>query len=298
MELEWRRGDPALPCRHEATPARPADPGASGPGPREGSMRRIAAALAGLAAAVALAFAVLVGFMRLSQGRFEPPVQVAPGVVGVKGAAAWFYAARLGRGVVLFDAGYDGRARPADAALAALGASRADVTDVFLTHGHPDHVGAVAAFPAARVHAGAGDVELAAGRERSPHALQRMVQAFVPAAGARVTDPLSVEATIDVGGAPVLAIPVPGHTAGSTAYLAGGVLYAGDVVSYESGRLAPPPRFFSRDPGANDRAVAALARRLSGEPVETICTGHGGCSPPGRAKALLDAFAAGVAGRR
>src|SRR4051794_15405130 len=52
------------------------------------------------------------------------------------------FAARVAPGphVIFFDTGLDPQGRPVDALLTALGASRDDVTDVFLTHGHPDHV--------------------------------------------------------------------------------------------------------------------------------------------------------------
>jgi glyoxylase-like metal-dependent hydrolase (beta-lactamase superfamily II) len=112
---------------------------------------------------------------------------------------------------------------------------------------------------------------------------------------ARVTDPLRGETEIDVG-APgkVLAIPIPGHTEGSIAYCWGGMIFAGDAVSYQHGKLVPAPALFTADPARNARSVAALAGHLRIFPLDRICTGHGGCSPAGSAQPLLDAFAASV----
>ena len=225
----------------------------------------------------------------------SPPVLVRPGIAAEKGAGAWLYAVRAGRGLVLFDAGTDPKGRPIDAALRALGATRDDVTDVFLTHGHTDHTSGAAAVPRARVHAGAADAGQAAGPDGPPGPLERVLGPLLFTGPARVDDAIDGERPIELpGGGTVLAIPVPGHSQGSTAYLLQGALYVGDVVSYQDGRLVEAPRLFSADPEWNARSVAALASRLGDVPLVRICTGHGGCTPEGTARDLLQAFAAGA----
>ena len=52
------------------------------------------------------------------------------------------YGVRVGDKVILFDAGVGTEGRALDALLGALNARRDDVSQVFLTHGHFDHVAA------------------------------------------------------------------------------------------------------------------------------------------------------------
>ena len=250
-----------------------------------------------LVVALILAFVAVGGaslYLAAGRGAVSPPVLVEPGLAAEKGAGAWLYAVRTAGGVVLVDAGLDAKGRPLDAALRALGATRAQVTDVLLTHGHADHAAGVAAVPGARVHAGAGDVGMAATPDAGGSGPLALLAALWSAGAVRVDDAIDGEKTIAVGGEEALALPVPGHSRGSTAYLIHGVLFVGDVASLEDGHLAHETRLLSADPEGNARSAAALAARLSGVPVRRVCAGHGGCSPEGSGERLLAAFAAGA----
>ena len=243
-------------------------------------------------AAVALAAAVAV-FGHTSRGATSPAVSVAPSLVAEKGGRVWLYAARVPGGVVLFDAGLDPDGAPVDVALSALGATRDEVTDVFLTHGHVDQRAGVGVLPRAKVHAGAGDVALVAGREAPRGLAEGLLEMLLPRSPRNVDDPMSGESEIRLaGGALVLAIPVPGHSPGSTAYLLDGALFVGDLVSYRDGKLVTGSRYLSADADQNERSAAALSRRLADVPVSRICTSRSRCTPEGRARALLVAFAA------
>src|SRR5579872_1372136 len=84
--------------------------------------------------------------LRGLRGKVDAPVAVKPGLFEEKNAGfIGLFAARTAPGahVVIFDTGIDPQGRPIDAVLSALGATRDDVTDVFLTHGHIDHVAGV-----------------------------------------------------------------------------------------------------------------------------------------------------------
>lgn len=246
-------------------------------------------------AAVAAAMIVVVGevFVRVSRGETTSPVEIAPGVIGEKGAFGWLYAVRTAGGAILFDTGMDPKGRPIEAALTALGVSRGQVTDVFLSHGHVDEAAGVTAIPRARVHAGAFDVDLAGGGVPR-RGIQRLIVPFLPRPSARVADAIRGEEMIAIsGGEVVLAIPVPGHTAGSTAYLLRGILFLGDSADYHDGRLVPPSRWFSSDAAQGERSLAMLAARAASLSVRRICTGHDGCSPDGSGVALLAALGAG-----
>ena len=269
------------------------------PGPRStgARARRAVPAVARwllVRALVLVAFVAAAGglFARYRGGVVTAPVAVAPGIVGEQGSGAWLYALRLGGTFALVDAGRDVKGRPIDAALAALGARRADVTDVLVTHGHPSETMGLAAVRAARVHAGEGDVDLIAGHERPGRGFDRIAGMVLPRMTAQVADPIRAEEAIEIGGERILALPVPGHSRGSTAYLVRGVLFVGDAAAVHAGRLVPGTRFLSEDPVRAERALVRLARRLAAEPIERICSAHTGCSEPGSAPALLQEAAA------
>jgi glyoxylase-like metal-dependent hydrolase (beta-lactamase superfamily II) len=261
-----------------------------GPGAR---LLRLASRLAGpilVRAALTLVLLAVGGafLTRIRAGHVSEPAVLAPGIVGERGSGAWLYALRLPGGVALVDAGRDVKGRPIDAALAPLGARRADVTDVLLTHGHPSETMGLAAVREARVHAGVGDVPIITGRERPGRGLDRIAGLVLPRTTAQVSDPIPGEEVLEIDGERIVALPVPGHSLGSFAYLARGILFVGDAASIEHGRLVPGPRFLSSDPAAAGHALVRLAgRALELGGVTRVCTGHAGCTEPGEAERLL-----------
>ena len=109
-----------------------------------------------------------------------------------------------------------------------------------------------------------------------------------------VTDPISGSGvqTIDVGdGKQVKAFPMPGHTPGSYAFLYDGVLFVGDAMVFKQGRLNRGPGFFDDDKAQAASAIKTLKTQLADTEVDMLCTGHGGCTPKGLGKNLLDEFA-------
>lgn len=144
-------------------------------------------------------------------------------------------------GITLIDTGV--AAEPATIAdrLAELGASWSDVSDVLLTHNHPDHTGGLARIrnlaPAATVWA-------------SP--LDHHVGTLSPL----------VEGTT-VRGLEVL--PLPGHTPGHVGFIHAidGVVFAGDIVGVSDGRLVPAPERFTADPVQAALSMHSLADTTS-----------------------------------
>ena len=196
------------------------------------------------------------------------------------------------REVAIVDAGND---KSGEALLAELARRKLDagaVTAIFLTHGHPDHTGAVALFPNAAVMALAPEVGLIEGTARPSGPLTR----FMPLAPAgKVTRMLADGETVTVGYAEVHVYAMPGHTQGSAAYLVGGVLFMGDAADADSnGRVIAPPWIFSdSQPQASD-SIVTLADRLRKEKasVRTIAFAHSGVRTEGLAP--LVAFAEGA----
>lgn len=232
----------------------------------------LALALAGAAAAVASAFigkrpspaeADLAGRIRL----------LADGYVNL-------YLLQVGEEqVVLFDCGKDERATAVKAELVRRGLGPEAVTDLFLTHGHPDHVGGCRQFPGARVHAFAADRGLVEGTEGSGGPAGLLVGRARPDLAVQVTDELVDGGAVGVGDATVRAFALPGHTPGSGAFLVNGLLLLGDSASATSdGRVEGAEWIFSLDRTASRAALAALAARLEAEraDVRALAFSHSG----------------------
>ncbi|MDR1806931.1 MAG: MBL fold metallo-hydrolase [Propionibacteriaceae bacterium] len=141
------------------------------------------------------------------------------------------------------------RAAVIDTGLASRGALRSVVTaltdrpvDVWLTHGHADHIGHAGEFGAAYLHEADRPVQAA---HSDPAFLKRLLREEMGAALAAVARPVVRRVTaippadyrwfgddqvFDLGGREVTVVPVPGHTPGSVCYLdqATGGLFTGD----------------------------------------------------------------------
>jgi hydroxyacylglutathione hydrolase len=231
--------------------------------------------------------------LRVARQKPSAAETIKPNIASVSAAGMYLYAVRTGSKVVLFDSGGDPEGAPVDAALAAVGARRGDVSDIFLTHAHGDHTAGAAILKGAKVHLGAGDVALAEGKTPPAALVPRLMLKVIAAPPVTVTDPIAGTGaqTIDVGeGKQVKALPMPGHTPGSYAFLYDGVLFVGDAMVFKQGRLDRGPSFFDTDTEGAKRAITSLKQQLGDVEVESVCTGHGGCTPKGLGKNLLDDF--------
>jgi glyoxylase-like metal-dependent hydrolase (beta-lactamase superfamily II) len=244
--------------------------------------------LRGIVIALVLLVILAVGEMRLSRRFFDAPEPLRDGIMRLHTQIADFYGAKVGRRVVLFDAGADAEGRGLDALLGALHASREDVADIFVTHGHFDHFAAVTLCPRARLHAGQADAAMMGGRAPMVAAVPRLFSHLLPVPDATVTDAIAAATDVPVGeGRTVRAIPFSGHTPGSTLYLFGAVLFVGDSINYQQGKLQPAMSPISTDPTTNRRNIAQLAELLALAEVQQVCTGHQGCTPVASTQQLL-----------
>lgn len=165
-----------------------------------------------------------------------------------------------------------------------LAAREEPLQGVLLTHLHPDHVAGLPDVPrGTAVYAGPG--------EASPRALvNALLQGNVDRALAGkaplaewpfAPDPARrFDGVVDVfGDGSVWAIWVPGHTAGSTAYLVrtpgGPVLLTGDACHTRWGwEHDVEPGHFSSDVEQSARSLAALRRLASERPAIEVRLGH------------------------
>ncbi|HJW75233.1 MAG TPA: MBL fold metallo-hydrolase [Thermoleophilia bacterium] len=197
------------------------------------------------------------------------PFELAALTLGPLGANC-FILARDGRGLV-FDPGDE--APQVVGALDTLGAApRA----ILLTHGHFDHIGAVATLAErydVPVYIGAGDVG-----ELGDRGLGALAGFEVRAVSDPIT--LSGERELELV-VPVVAIPTPGHSRGSYSFSVDGHLFVGDLLFYGSvGRTDLP--------GGSSaellNSIATLIRRFP--PDAEVHCGHGPDTSLGRELAL------------
>ncbi len=163
-------------------------------------------------------------------------------------------------GIVLLDTGMPASSPAIAHALAELGATWTDVSDILLSRDHRDHVGSL-----------------------------NDVTELTPRATVWGNAPLSAR-TLNEGdtvrGLTVLA--TPGHTHGHVSLLHdSGALLIGDLVGNEHGTLTRAPAPFTADATQTERSL----QRICQIPFDRLLTAHGAELPHGPAalRALIDA---------
>lgn len=212
-------------------------------------------------------------------------VEVVPGVWWLEHTRGCnVYLAQADDGTfVLVDAAFRSAAESIIRQVRAI-ALEAPLTHVLLTHDHFDHVGAageVAAALGARIALGVGDCERTADGgwqvEHEPMRtgrLQGIGQRMLPplAPGAPIPVHIAIEARCEIAPG-ILAVPTPGHTPGSTCFIAQrpGVAFVGDLVISHRDGLSRSLAAANRDDGRYLQTLRDFAR----EAPEVGLAGHG-----------------------
>jgi hydroxyacylglutathione hydrolase len=138
---------------------------------------------------------------------------------------------------------------------------------ILLTHTHPDHW---AEYDLVKNATGA-------------LVLCNPAEVIMPAS--RVDRPVADGDEIAIGAGAIRAIHTPGHTPGSTCYLAGRILFSGDV-------LFPGGPGRTQTPADLRQSIASITERLYGLPDETlVLPGHGDDTTIGDSKREYAVFA-------
>ena len=107
--------------------------------------------------------------------------------------------------------------------------------------------------------------------------------------------PIASDTTLVFGRDTVRALMLPGHTAGSVAYLFRGVLFVGDGASHRGSRLRPARAGYSDDTRLARRSLARVLDALPAGAVRLVCTAHARCAEltPDVRRALTGSAGAG-----
>jgi hydroxyacylglutathione hydrolase len=246
---------------------------------------------------VALLFLLLVlAGVSLRAKRHEAgvPTQVTSRVVSVRNFVSDVYAARVGAKVILFDAGMDPEAHAVELLVDALGADLGAVSNILLTHAHFDHVAAAMRCPGAKIHIGAADADALAHRNVSRALVPRLFGTLSSVPAIEASHRLVGSVDIDVGnGESVLAVPLPGHTPGSYAYLFDGVLFTGDALFIGDAGLELADAAEAVLDASTCRSIAQINDLFRKRRVTAICTGHRGCTTPEEASRVIERLTLG-----
>ena len=197
--------------------------------------------------------------------------------------ASMIYVARTDSGVIAIDLGWTGSEQVLPQLLARVNATTADVRFAFLTHAHRDHIAAWPLVRQARFVIGAAEVPALLGDAGYSGWAAKMGDELNeyprPKPGELALIPLSSDTAIALGRDTVFAFQIPGHTAGSTAYLFRGILFGGDAINWRpgSGFQGARPEF-SDSIAQNRESLRSLWARLAPDRVRYMCTAHGKCA--------------------
>ena len=211
----------------------------------------------------------------------DPPNAVAATTTGPW--ASMIYVARTDSGVIAIDLGWTGYESVLPRALRALDAASTDVRFVFLTHAHRDHIAAWPLVRQARFAIGAAEAPAFVGQGGYSGWAAKMGGELNeyprPRPGELALIAIASDTAIVLGRDTVFAFPVPGHTAGSTAYLFRGILFGGDAINWRpgSGFQGARPEF-SDSVLQSQESLRALWRRLPPERTRIMCSAHGKCA--------------------
>jgi glyoxylase-like metal-dependent hydrolase (beta-lactamase superfamily II) len=202
----------------------------------------------------------------------------------------------LREGVTLIDAGFPGTLAAVTETLGSLGRRPEEISDILVTHCHPDHASGLAEIKRAtraRVWMHPADAALVReGKafrpyEVTPEEWTRAYERDIIRESPQTFEPVEVEEEIPSSrmlavADGIRALVTPGHTAGHLVFLwprDGGVLFTGDAANNVHG--------LGRSPIYEDGALGIETLRwLSAEEFETACFTHGPAIVGGAAQAF------------
>lgn len=167
-----------------------------------------------------------------------------------------------GKELLVVDTGTAGNAKKIVAFIQKIGYQPQDVSTIILTHYHLDHAGSakeLKALTGAKVAASTEDAQVIAGKKPYPKPKNLLLRA------ASIIKPSPVDVDVllkegdTIGNFTVLS--TPGHTAGSIMLLdkQKGVLFAGDTLRNDGGKVSGGPGHFTWDDAKEKESIQKVA---------------------------------------
>lgn len=210
----------------------------------------------------------------------EPRIEVTQGLVGVRAGGSYAWVLKTAHGAALVDTGSDSQGEALLAELRREGVTPEQVHTVLITHGHKDHWAGAHLFPQARVLVGAADIPVIQGAQKPRALMPRLAGRFMHAPVPEKMESLKAGETLDVDGESVRVIATPGHTPGSVMFLWKDVLFSGDSLMGEGGKVDASPSLFSE---SRDQNLESL-KQLADVPFTRVADGHTGLVENAREK--------------
>ncbi len=192
------------------------------------------------------------------------------------------YLVAEGGTLTLIDTGYAGKAREILKRIYRLGFLPTRISNVIITHHHPDHIGALAALKEitkANIIAHCDDVPYIEGKlpQPGPSRPAWLHSAVAPLTTMFKTTPVKVDIPVNDGDELPVAggiriLHTPGHTPGSICIIfqQSGAVMTGDLLAQRFG-LKLPSMPFTVDVSQEYESISKLA----GQEFEVACFGHG-----------------------
>lgn len=175
--------------------------------------------------------------------------------------------------VLLIDPGFTWQLSALGRELVTAGLSPYHVTDILLTHYDVDHAQSAAEWArrtGARVWLGGADADVLRTGQAPSTPLRQLLRHWLPELPPGLVE---LRGEVEIGSG-VRAIPTPGHTPGSYAFVVGDAAFIGDTaMTRRNGQLTAMPALLMTDVAQGDRTRAALADM----PIRLFCAGH---TPP------------------
>ena len=219
---------------------------------------------------VVLALAVMIVPMIMTMSKFHPAetAAVTPEFFALKDKFVDIFVLKAGEDLICFDAG--NKPEEIEKEFAKLGLDPLKVKAVFLTHSDGDHVNGLPAMKNAVVYLPEKEEPLVKGTTKRKFLVFRKSNPLPVANYTLIKDGEQVK----FGKTIVKAILTPGHTIGSTSFLANGkYLIVGDLAITKDGKLIGMPTPPAEEPAVIEDSLKTIAA-LNG--IEYIATAHGG----------------------
>lgn len=197
-------------------------------------------------------------------------------VDGLRGSNAYLVSDQ--EGLILIDTGMPGNAQKIIDYVNSINRKPSEITRIVLTHCHMDHVGSVQELKGltnAKVAIHREDAPFLTGEKSLPSpkgAVGVAFKAFSPFVKTKPVQPdILLEEGDRVGGMTV--VHTPGHTPGSIALYdpEKKLIFIGDTMRYQNGKLTGPPEQFTPDMSEALRSI----KKISLMEFDVMLSGHG-----------------------